>query len=316
MTTSELRIRDLYGLDVLRDARLVGGASGLDSLVGDVQLVEPHDVLSAGLPAGAAIVFALSGSNCDGHGIGSAHREHLLDLLLRRAHLARATALVLVGHTGDLAAATGRLADKLAIPLLVVPHGSPLELTVELRTTVRNPELEQSRLLHVLGTRLRIHGDNLTQALDAVGSVLRGPVGAFTAEGVLLAGAELTVPIRDIVAVPTLSSFRTDDTSAAVLPVTSLAGVPALWVAAERRDAGTLWRQTAELALGIVHGAVQAWLAREQLAAERDARLRGTLLTEILEHGDAIPRAVSEQAAMAGWQLSGWHIGIHLRFPR
>jgi sugar diacid utilization regulator len=99
------------------------------------------------------------------------------------------------------------------------------------------------------------------------------------------------------------------------MPVFGMAGVPALWVTAERDDVGVLWRRTAEQALSITHGGAFAWLAREQLTAERSARLRSTLLTEILEHGDAIPAGVSEQAGMVGWQLSGWHVGVHLRFP-
>ncbi|WP_162186164.1 PucR family transcriptional regulator [Amycolatopsis jejuensis] len=57
-----------------------------------------------------------------------------------------------------------------------------------------------------------------------------------------------------------------------------------------------------------------AWLARRQLSAERDARVRTTLLTEILEHGNAISESIEEQAVSAGWQLFGWHIGVHLTF--
>ncbi|WP_101789628.1 helix-turn-helix domain-containing protein [Nonomuraea indica] len=308
MRDEAVRFRDLQALPTLNSARLVGGGAGLDTVVREVEIVEPEAVMTAELPPAALIVLPFGDTD------GPIHQEHLLDLMLRRAHLAKVCAIIVTGHHSEIATATRRLADKFAIPTLVAPDRLPaLPLAVHLRTVVHEPRVERSRILHALTSRLRTHGEKLDQIVTCLATTLDAAATACTAQGAVLSGGEPATPVPDIVSSRTLCSFKTGDTSIAVLPVSGLAGSAALWVAVERAGAGALWRGTAELCLSVAHGPLLAWLAREQLTAERDARLRGTLLAEILEHGGAVTSAVAEQAAMAGWELAGWHVGLHFR---
>lgn len=305
-----VRVDDLRALPAMASATLLGGAAALGSPVTDVMLVEPEQVMSCELAAEAAVVFAIEA------GPGAVHRQHLLDLLLRRAHNANATAVIVVGMEGAVPIATCRLADRLRLPTLVASVDlTPLELAVELRVTVLAPQAEQGRMLVRLALSLETTTD-LPQVLAAVASAIdAASVSACTAQGVVFAGPTPTTPLARIVAARSAVFFEEDGVSSAVLPVTGIGSVPSLWVVAERRDTGLLWRRIAVQALTLARGGILGWLAQRQSEAERDARLRSTLLTEILEHGEAIAKGVVEQATMAGWQLSGWHTGIHFRFP-
>ncbi|GGS29611.1 PucR family transcriptional regulator [Actinokineospora fastidiosa] len=303
-----VRVRDLLALDALDGADVIGGCAGIDAVVRDVVIAEPGTALTVPLPRAAAVVFDLYA------GGGPLHREHLLDLLLRRAQHAQASALLVLG-VRDVASATHRLADKGRVVTARVPADrTALSVAVDLSTAVHASEVAQNRVLLALAARLRVPSPDLSAILRAVGTTLKAAVWACTAAGVVEGEDAPRTPMREITTTRALTSYRTDGTSAAVLPVNGLGVAPALWLVAERADAGPLWVDTAERALALAHGPTVAWLAREQLAAERDVRLRGTLLTEILEHRDAVSVTVKEQAAMAGLSLSGWHIGVHLRF--
>lgn len=119
-----VRVEDLRALPAMASATLLGGAAALGSVVADVKLVEAGQVMTCELVPECAVVFALAA------GAGAVHRQHLLDLLLRRAHTARAAAVIVVGMTGTVPVATRRLADRLRLPTLVAaddltPLGSP-----------------------------------------------------------------------------------------------------------------------------------------------------------------------------------------------
>jgi PucR family transcriptional regulator, purine catabolism regulatory protein len=72
------------------------------------------------------------------------------------------------------------------------------------------------------------------------------------------------------------------------------------------------WADTVATALGMAAGPLTAWAASERVSAERDARLRGALLTELLTGTDATSEQTASQVARLGWQLEGWHTGIYL----
>ncbi|WP_051579843.1 helix-turn-helix domain-containing protein [Pseudonocardia acaciae] len=305
MNADGVRLRDLLGLDALHGACLVGDADGLDRLVTEVELVEPDTVLSARIRPGAAVLFAADTEAARPGG-------HLLDLVLRRAREAAAAGVLVHGPAGEIPAATRRLANRTNLPLVLVPPAAtPLELAVELRVAVAAPTVEHGRVVHRLGRALHRPLEDLLHTLS---DCLRAAVCVCTAHGVVVAGREPATDVAELVSARGLTSFTSGALSVAVLPIVGPAGATTLWLVAERERVGALWRRTAEYALAAVHGSLLAWLAREQLAAERDARLRGTLLSEILEHGGAVAPAVAEQAAKAGWRLTGWHLGIHLRF--
>lgn len=300
-------VQDFLAMEPLRDAVLVGGAAGLGAPVTDIALVEPDDVLSAPIPPNSGVVFAVAS------GRGPSRRRHLVDVLLRRTHACRARALFVWDGGGEVASATRRLADRLALPLIQVSDGvTPLELATTLRTATFSPRIAQSATLLELNRLLRPANRSLSGMLRAVARVLDAEVGACTAQGVLVAGSPPATAVEEIVAVRAVTTLVTATGAVAVLPVLGPSGTPTLWITAERDRVGPRWRETAERALALTHGELSAWLTRERIQAERDARLRSTLLTEILDHKDALPGHIAEQATMAGWQLTGWHTGIHI----
>lgn len=314
-------VQDFLATEPLRDAVLVGGAAGLGAPVTDIALVEPDDVLSAPIPANSGVVFAVTS------GKGPPRRQHLIDVLLRRTHICRARVLFVWDGGGEMASATCRLADRFSLPLIRVPDDvTPLELATTLRTTTLSPQIAQSATLLELNRLLRSANRSLPGMLRVIGRVLDAEVAACTAQGILLAGSLPATPVEEIVAVRAVTTLvtpvaattaitvatATAPVTAAVLPVLGPSGTPTLWITAERDRVGPQWRETAERALALAHGELSAWLTRERIQAERDARLRSTLLTEILDHGDALPGHIAEQATMAGWQLTGWHTGIHI----
>lgn len=302
-----MTVEDLLAEDIMRGAVLSGGAVGLRAPVSDVALVEPPNVSDVAVPRHGALVFAIAS------GGGPARRRHLVDVLQRRAHGGRASAVVVCGDEAPAAVASTRLADLFGIPLVWAPEQvRPLDLAVTLRTMVRAPEVTRAGAILTLARTLRSGRRALPEMLASVGGVLGASVAACTAQGVFVEGPPPALPVGDIVAVRTPTPVTSDAGAIAILPVLDSGGQPRLWVTAASTRGGPRWSANAVQALTIAHGELAAWLARQQVTAERDARLRSTLLTEILEHGDAIPGPVVEQAALAGWQLEGWHTGIHL----
>ncbi|WP_067824388.1 PucR family transcriptional regulator [Actinomadura kijaniata] len=302
-------VQDLLDLRELRGATLAGGTRGLSAPVAEIVLVQPDDVLSAAIPAESGVVFSTDG--------GRTHMRcgHLVDVLLRRAHAARARALIVCGGPAS-PAATRRLADRLNLPLVQAHNRTPLELATALRTAVLGPRLVQSETLLELNRLLRSARRSPDRMLAALGTVLDASVSACNAQGTLVAGTPPITSVEEIIGVRGITTLVGERAVAAVLPVLGPAGTTSLWVAAERsveeQRGGPRWRETAERALALAHGELSAWLVRERLRSERDARLRGTLLTEILDHGDALPAHIADQAMMIGWRLDGWHSGVHI----
>lgn len=70
--------------------------------------------------------------------------------------------------------------------------------------------------------------------------------------------------------------------------------------------------ELAQRAVSLVRGELVAWLAAEQLEAEREARVRATLLNEISEQRDAVAPDVVRRAEALGWQIAGWHAALYV----
>jgi hypothetical protein len=68
-------------------------------------------------------------------------------------------------------------------------------------------------------------------------------------------------------------------------------------------------------ALGVAAGAVGQRLAEKRLAVERDARLRMSLLAELVQTAAEPDPGTRRRALDAGWQLEGWHVGIRIDVP-
>ncbi|WP_157183204.1 PucR family transcriptional regulator [Sciscionella marina] len=302
-----LTFDDLRALEVLEHSTVVGDSSPHHGIAA-VEVLESHEVLDKPLAPRSAVLVCLDESL-------DRHRQHLLDLLLRRAHQARAGAIIVLGSTGEIPAATRSLATKLAIPVLLAPAGSsPLTTAVELRSAVLEPELAMSNCLLSVTRQLSSGPRNPQELCHLVGKPIRANVGICTAQGVFIAGGPLETPVTQLIGGHIPESFHHGDRSIAVTPIIGSGQLPVLWSIAERAGGGPFWRELALHALALARGEITAWLAREQLSTERDARVRTTLLTEIVEHGNAIPESIEQQAVSVGWQLLGWHTGVHLTF--
>lgn len=308
--SAQVRISDLCAHDLLTKALLFGVPGPTSHTVSAIDLVTPGSVLTAPLTAQGAAVLAL-----DVHG-QAGYREHLIDVLIRRASLAGSVMVVVVGARPPLAEATRRLAESLELPVLLAAEPvSSTELIVSLRGLVAVPNQAFSDLLLDVSKRLQKVPRQLEQIVELLESAIPGSnVYACSGHELVLAGAPRLTTAAEAVSHRSASFLQRDDFGAAIVPVEGLAGENSVWLVAERERVGRLWLDSAMAALGLCGGAVLAWLAREQSILDHDARMRSALLTEILEHGQAIPRDAAEQAARAGWQLEGWHTGLHFQF--
>lgn len=292
-------VRDLLASPPLQGAELLGGAAGLDLPVTDVALVTGAHEL-AGTPRGGAVVFDISGAS---------YREHLVELLCRQL-VAYGGRLLVV--TGELSAALSlrRVADWLELPVAGIAKGVAPRLAAGLLAAVHHPAVLAGRLIVRAARGLPATEGRPDRLIPLVESVLSARCAVVTPDGTPVAGnppRRVTLPTQ-----PTTRSEVTDETRVVYGPVRRPDGSPALWLVGERSDAGPAWTRTAGEVFNVAAGYVAMWLANERLAAERDARFRGGLLTELLERGEQVPAPVAEQAAAIGWRLDGWHTAVHL----
>lgn len=313
MTTSgRVRVSDVCGMPLLRDARLLGVEAPTSDPVHVVDLVVPDRAMSESLRAQAVVVLALDSA-------GVIAGAHLVDVVLRRAHDASAAVVVVTGQSGPVSEATSALAAWLHMPLLVAEAGvSSVELAVELRRMVSDPDAPR---LEVVQSALRQlpRGPRSPQEIRATIEALLPETNVFVlaGRGLALEGAPRDVSADTVVSYTEETYIQHDEVLAVVLPLDGLDGATSWWLVAERRRAGRLWLESASALLALHSGSLLTWLVREQAGLERDAGIRSTLLTEVMEHGDHAPPEVQELLARSGWQLDGWHTGVHLRFhPR
>lgn len=307
---TQVRATDICAHRLLTDAELFGVERPRSTPVVAVDLVVPEKVLSASLTPKGVAVLAL-----DVHGPAE-HRGHLIDVALRRASTTGSAMLIVVGAQLPLTAATRALAAQLDMPLLVASDASSsTELVVSLRELVATPHQPLANLLLDVTRRLRRAPQRLDDVISILEAALPGAnVYACAGAELVVAGTPRRTSPAEVVTHRTPGDVLGDGFGAAVAPIEGLAGDIALWLVAERDRVGRLWLDAAGAALGLCSGAVLTWLAREQARHDKDARTRSALLAEILENGQGITRVVTEQAARVGWQLEGWHTGVHLRF--
>jgi purine catabolism regulator len=298
-----ITVGDLLTDETLRDGEIIGGRTGIDAAVHHVTLVVAGSELDDA-PYGTAAVLDLGGA------AGAPRRQHLAEVVCRRLHGRGGRLLIVAGGAFIAALSTVRLADRLTLPIVAVPDAAPPALTARLLAMVHAPELVVGRRLATGAARLRTAG-SLDRVLSALDAELDARTSLATTDGTSLAGAPprhaFTVPAGT--PVPTVD--RTGRVSTALCPVPRTEGGSRLWIVCQCQRSGPLWRDTALGLLDMAAAYVGAWFAAEQLSAERDARIRGGLLNEILSLNGPPPPHVAGQAARLGWRLDGWHTGIH-----
>lgn len=305
-----VRVPDVCGHALLADADVVGGQVLRGTAVSVVDLVLPRTVLSADLAERGVVVLALDAAGPE------ERRGHLIDVVLRRAAAAHSSVVIVTGAQPPLPAATRGLAEHLGLPLLLAaPSVTSTELVVALRELVATPRLRLATLVLDAAERLGRAPATLAGVVEVLGECLPGAtVYACAGPDLVLAGEPGRASLADVVGHRVPGEITGDGFGAVVLPILTPAGEVAVWLVAERERVGRLWLTGAASVLALASGTVWTWLAREQARHERDVWIRSALLTEILDLGGAVTRRVLQEAAKLGWQLDGWHTGIHLRF--
>jgi PucR-like helix-turn-helix protein/diguanylate cyclase with GGDEF domain len=298
-------VRQLSALDVLAGAVLVGGQAGLDRRVQEVVVATGLDV---GDPPPASLVV-LDGS-------GLRNDTYQVDLALRSLSERDGSALLLIAPASALGLATGRLANKLRLPLLTLPAGNPLTLCDALRQQVLAPQLFVTRVVLESMEALRqgTDADGVPGALKAVTKLLDTPASLVGMEGGVVAGEELDPPLTEHDRLPVPMSGRLDGITQVVQPI-SLAPRerPSFWLVVRRADATDIWTSTAADVLRLAALSVGTRLVADRLQSERDARFRLGVLSAItasLEHPEP---ALLEQIGVLGWQVSGWCTAVHIQ---
>ncbi len=305
---STATVRDLLSDEILRDARLIGGAAGLDAWVHDVVLVASGPELDAVRP-GAAAVLDLRAAG------GPTRRQHLVDMVARRLHARSGRLLVAAGALPSAALSTARLADRLGLPVVVTGggDGTAPAIVARLMAVVGRPELGFVAEIARAARRLHAAAGRIDRLLAVVDDALRARTAVLAPDGTVVAGTAPRDPLS--AGGPAVADAeQRGDIVVARCPVQGPGGEASLWLVAEAdaERSGPLWREAGLQILRMAAAYVSAWFAGERLAAERDARQRSALLAELLQLDGPVPPYLGEHAARLGWRLDGWHTGIHI----
>ncbi|MBF6330983.1 helix-turn-helix domain-containing protein [Nocardia transvalensis] len=296
-TSGPVSLRQLVAHPVLAGARLVGGRSA-DTAVRRVTVRSGVDPSRLG--HGDLIVVA---------GLDDSTGWQV-EAGIRRCALAGVAGLVLPGGRHGPLATSVLLAERLGLPLVLLPDSlGPHEVALRLAQLVATPEVVQSE--HVLRFLSRIRGraDSLRSVTKVAAEVLQVPVSALSPDGELVHGDHAPTEFRRDLALPQV--VAEGETTFVIHPVST--GSAPLWMAAALPTPAPVQIEIAQAVLATAEPWVLAWLATQRLDAERDARARTTLLSDLLrlrEDAGPVPR---HRAAILGWRLDGWHTGIYLR---
>ncbi|MFI5607031.1 helix-turn-helix domain-containing protein [Amycolatopsis sp. NPDC051903] len=272
--------------------RVLAGSAGLDRPLETVRAA----VDTAHTPAAGELVVVVR---------PVAGTDWQIDALLRRCADAGSVGVVLSGT--EPAAASRRLADRLAVPLLLT-GAPPLDLLVDARLLLAAPGLDRAELVlathRALGERVRTP----EEVVAVLRRLLRAPVAVLDDRGEPLAG-ELAEAGRIRLGEPVPQ--RVDLTGGVLLAHPAAT----VWVAAALPAADAARADIVPPALAVAAEAVHRWLLGNRLELERDARSRTALLGDLLRLDGEPGADLRRRAADAGWRLGGWHVGLYVGVP-
>ncbi|WP_314175314.1 helix-turn-helix domain-containing protein [Streptomyces winkii] len=300
-------VRMLCGLEGLVGAHLAAGQAGLDQEVRSIEVVST--LASAESVTQGALVIAAPGET----------ELVVLDMMLSAVRAAGAVGFVVTKGPHLVGSAT-RLAAKLGMPLLVATFKDPLQLARQLDRVVHAPELVRADVLSQLGRQLRRRHTEPGPVLETLARMLSGRASLVSPVGTVLSGSALELP-EDALAdpaphtVPGAADGRDGDLVLVPVVLDAQAG-PDVWLAVKLPPGPRSWTTTAEEAAAIAASAITGWAARRRLEGERDLRERRDLLSELLKKPGHVKREVAENGLKLGWQVHGWHTGVHLRSMR
>jgi hypothetical protein len=303
---SPVLARQVLALPQLRDATLVGGRDGLDRPVEDVEVITgAREIESQQRPA--AVIL-------DGKTLRTDHYQ--VDLALRSAHDTGASMFLLCGEGVTAPLAAVRLANKVGMPLVVVPTSSVLELADALRRFVRTPYVLRAdvMLAAIAALRAAAMPQRSAVALETITAALRGPSALLGSDGAVIQGDPAAAPAdaHDLLEVPITAQ---DGDIVRVLQPIALAPSerPSFWLVCALDSPSHAWRSAATALLAVAGWYVAAGLAADRLERERDARFRLGVLNSIVGAGDKPEPALVNQLGLLGWHVDGWCTAVHVQ---
>lgn len=299
-------VEQLLARPPLRDATLLGGATGLKRPVRDVVVRSARDRPGAEVAmADMLIVIDASEQRSD---------SYLVDIALRVADQSGASALLLCSPPAQPALAAVRLADKLGLPLITSSSPDPLAFSDAVRRLVTTPVLVRSEiLLAVLDDLRRSHaGASLEVALAQLAERLDGTISLIGSGGTVLAGGPLEGIAGD--GLEDRSTVLHEAGRVDVIQPLKLAPREraTFWLVCRLDRPAAHWRSMVVDTLGVAAWYVSARLVADRLQRERDARFRMGVLNAIVATTEEADATLLRDLGVLGWRFNGWCTGIHV----
>jgi len=240
---------------------------------------------------------------------------YLVDLTLRWMSDAGAALLVVVSPAHVLGLSASRLADKLAVGLIVI-EDYLLELADEIRELVEAPRrVLAATIVEAVDRLSRV---STQQDVGVLLLVLDEVLSAHTTlagmEGEVVEGTILDPPLpsRDRLAVPVKTSIG--NIVRIVQPVTLARGErPTFWLVLARESPTRGWQEAAGRVTKLTASYIANSLMSNRLEQERDARVRLGVLNGIIALSERPSGSLAQQIGTLGWKTDGWCTAIHLR---
>lgn len=288
----------------LQDAELLAGAAGRDAAVVDVILRTKVTRETPPQPGELVVLDAAS--------IGEHPYE--IDVALRVISDAAAVGLIVTNPGSEIGLGAQRLADRFALPLVVLAETDAMALTHRLRAQLWAPDVEQASVVSAL---LDTFGQMRLTTVDSVIESLEGLCGSSISvlgqDRGLVAGSAIEVGDRRLASE---QAYLVDHSTRAALHsatiVLSPDEEPAYWLVAESVGSDSAQRLLRTL-LQIGSWYLAALLASLRARAEGDARRRIAVLNEILDTSDLAERDIQNQMLALEWSVSGWNTGLHIK---
>ncbi len=308
VATGLTTVKQLLSLKTLVEGKLVGGEEGIGAYIEDIEIISAQSPKSAIFQAQNKVIILDASSFLSDN--------YQIDITLREASDAKCSALIITNQKGQINISAIRLANKLALPLVVILSKDPLELADELRRVIRLPFIQRSDAVLRVAERFKNLPklNSIASALGILSFELNAHValvGANRSIVVQSEGSHFTMP--DEIELLDVAISTSDHEDMYISQPLSLAPRerPSFWVIAKMTSPSESWVKTGIEVLGFTAWFFSAALIGERLVQERDARFRLGVLNAISAASDHPDPALINQLGVLGWRVDGWCTAIH-----
>ncbi|MDQ6525359.1 helix-turn-helix domain-containing protein [Nocardioides sp. LHD-245] len=294
----------LVALPMLAAADVLGGGSGLVKVVRQVLTAPTGKLEGEGVPG---CVVLLDGTRFT-------EDTFEVDFALRWAANTGASMLVVVRPASDIGLASRRLANKVAVPLVVI-DADPVLLADGLREQVLAPARTLAE--QVINLVERLGRVTERQGVEGLLATIDGCLDAATSlvgyDGVVLVGEPLDDPLPEADRLPVQTTGVVGDRAAVIQPVALAAGeAPTFWLVTQRRSPTSAWRRAASTGTQLASTYIATRLIANRLEQERDARFRLGVLNSVIASAEFPEAVLVEQIGTLGWKVDGWCTAVHV----